>query len=368
MGREARGTLGHGPQAVRLPVQLEAPLAVPGHPSQLRAAGWAAWEGERLRTPRARRLPESSGWSHLGTCPARAQGKGDGTTARQDPSRGGPGAPAQVRIRPGEGLVRRRGCHPHPGPGPFPWLKVVKVRRCVRVRRNLLVLPSSTRRVNAFVGDSAFWEHRSPSHPLPSWRAKPSPSPSWGMARPGDGVARSGARGAPGTTLGGGRGCHLLQRRGWPGSLRLPRSRRATERLPPSPAAPVPSRPRHRRPSVSPAARREPAWPPDLHAGLLRLPDGRSGGAAPLGPRDRAGGASAGLCRWQRGASAGRDGGGCSPGAEAGEGPDATGPAPARGAGFCGVVEAPAPCVSAWRGWKTRCVPKTKFCFVFLNL
>lgn len=38
----------------------------------------------------------------------------------------------------------------------------------MRVRRNLFVLPSSTRRVNAFMGDSAFGEHQSPSHPLPS--------------------------------------------------------------------------------------------------------------------------------------------------------------------------------------------------------
>ena len=46
------------------------------------------------------------------------------------------------------------------------------------------------------------------------------------------------------------RGCDL-QRRGWPGSLQLPQSCWAMERLPPSPAAPVPPRP-HRRGTASP--------------------------------------------------------------------------------------------------------------------
>lgn len=160
-GVEARGTLGRGAQAVLLASPARSPSRRPRAPDPAGSSGTVPGEGERLRTPRDRWLPESSGG-------AGAQGQGDGSTAHQGPSRGGSGAPAQVRTRPGEGLVRRRGCCPCPGPGPFPWLKVVKVRRCVRVRRNLLVLPSSTRRVNAFVGDSAFWEHRSPSHLLPS--------------------------------------------------------------------------------------------------------------------------------------------------------------------------------------------------------
>lgn len=188
--------------------------------------------GEKLQTPRARQLPESSGCHRLGTRPARARGKGDGTGAHWDPSRGGPGAPAQVGIRPGEGPVRRGAGRPHPGPEPFPWLKVAKVRRCVRVRRNLLVLPSSTRRVNAFIGDSAFWEHRSPSHSLPSW---PSPGPPGARAGRGRGTVRQGGGAWCAGHHAGGRGRPPLQRWGWPGSLWLPRSHRATEQLPLSP-------------------------------------------------------------------------------------------------------------------------------------
>ena len=209
--------------------------------------------------------------------PRRAQGKGDGTAARrdpsgevlvcqhrsgsvpgrlccagagqdpswggswcastgQDPSQGGPGVPAQVRVHPrevllcwhrsgsipGRVLVCWGGCRPHPRPGPFPWLKVVKVRRCVRVRRNLLVLPSSTRRVNAFVGDSAFWEHRSPSRPLRSW--------------PGDGAARRGHRGDGDAGLGGSDSPEAVGRRS--GSRRAPRPRCPAAAAPRLPAAP----------------------------------------------------------------------------------------------------------------------------------
>lgn len=170
----------------------------------------------------------------------------------------------------------RRNC-PHPSSGPFPWLRVVKVQRCVRVRRNLLVLPSSTRRVNAFVGDSAFWEHRSPSHPLLSC---------W--------LWQEGARG------------HWAPRRG---------------QGQPSPAPGLTGHSGSRRAPVAPTARREPARPaprtglPAAHGRLQqpqRLP-GRAGGATGL-RRCRASGA----CRWQWL----RDRGRC--------------PTPARGAGSAG--------------------------------
>lgn len=136
-------------------------------------------------------------------------------------------APEHSRTHPREGLVHWRGCHPHPSP--FPWLKVVKVWRCVRVRRNLLVLPSSTRRVNAFVGDLAFWEHQSPrqSHPLQSWLDEP-----WSPL--GDGTERRGHVGHQAPQWGQGR--RLCQRHSWTGSPWVLQRHWKTERVLPSPA------------------------------------------------------------------------------------------------------------------------------------
>lgn len=113
----------------------------------------------------------------------RAQGK---ETAPQPP---GPHPRGSAR-------GRAQGKGPQPQPWAFHWLKVVKVGRCVRVRRNLLVLPSSTRRVNAFVGDSAFGEHQSPSRPL----ASPEPRcamPARGARGAGNGAAAPPVPGPP---------------------------------------------------------------------------------------------------------------------------------------------------------------------------
>lgn len=164
IGWEAWSTLGYLQQDFCLQnkkVQVETPSCLPHATVPAASTGMLPGEGRS-----ACEYTEFSGFwralyrAVLGTCPARE--------LREKET-----APQPARTCPEEGLslvlTRRRGCSPNPWPVPFHWLKVVKVRRCVRVRRNLLVLPSSTRRVNAFMGDSAFGEHQSPSHPLPSW-------------------------------------------------------------------------------------------------------------------------------------------------------------------------------------------------------
>lgn len=134
MGREARGTLGRGPQAVCSPVQLKAPLAVPGRLPRLGAVGWRPGRGRGREPPGPsgfRRAPDGAARAcaqqelreketapqcvrirpeeglvcrhRSGSIPRRAWCAGTG----QDPSRGGPGALAQIRICSEEGLVRR---------------------------------------------------------------------------------------------------------------------------------------------------------------------------------------------------------------------------------------------------------------------
>lgn len=292
MGPEARHALGHRSWAVCSPVQLGAALTLP----RLPGGNWG--DGEALN-PEARWLLESSEWSRLGTHPAGVQGKGDGTRAFQDPFQGGSGGLAPVRTHPREGLVHWRGCHPHPGP--FPWLKVVKVWKCVRVRRNLLVLPSSTRRVNAFVGDSAFWEHQSPSqsHLLQSWLGEP-----WSALA--DGTVRRGHVGHQAPHWAQGR--RLCQHHGWtgsPGVLQIPGRQSSSCQ---AQLDPVPPWPCHHWPMVSPA------WPLD--------PNRSSGAAVPGHHGDRAGGGGQGT--------------------------------------MVVMANAPAAASLPWQGWKIRCVPKTQ--------
>lgn len=84
-GPEAWRALGHRQWAVCSPVQLGATLTIPGLLD-------GNWGGGEAPNPQACCLLESSGWSHLGTHPAGAQGKGDSTRAFEDPSQGGSGA------------------------------------------------------------------------------------------------------------------------------------------------------------------------------------------------------------------------------------------------------------------------------------
>lgn len=99
-GVEARGTLGRGAQAVLLAGPARSPSRRPRAPDPAGSSGTVPGEGERLRTPRDRWLPESSGWSRSSGTGGRQHSPSGSVPGRvwcasagQDPSRGGPGAP-----------------------------------------------------------------------------------------------------------------------------------------------------------------------------------------------------------------------------------------------------------------------------------
>lgn len=204
------------------------PCPVPGWNS-----GMAAGDGDRPQTPGGfRRTPGVATW-------ARAQGQGGGTG---DP----PGDIPAPRHRagdtpgtsrcPGTGQGTPQG-HPrdipvprhragdtpgtspgHPGsipgpsrcpggsPGPFPWRRLERFGDGRGSGGSSVSSPLSTRRVfNAFLGASAFWDHRAlPSRPAGHALATPSAGGERGAPRRGAEIWE----------------CPLLQRQGWPGASR----------------------------------------------------------------------------------------------------------------------------------------------------